>query len=184
METLSGLWFDFDDPRPEQISLTDIAGALSQTNRFGGHTPWPYSVAEHACLVRRLVIEDGHPELALAALHHDSHEAYIGDLPTPLKNALERAGVYRPLVASIDLAIGAALDVDALEFHHSAVVAADQLALRWEASVVKPSRGIAGAWAWRELPDVAEDWAPGLDPESAREAFLAAHKASVGPVRC
>ncbi len=38
-----------------------------------------------------MVEESGRPDLALAALHHDSHEAYLCDLPKPVKNKLEDA---------------------------------------------------------------------------------------------
>lgn len=178
METYpAGLWFDFADPRPEHIDLDDIATALARVCRFGGHVPRHCSVAEHACLVSWLVVEAGHPELALPALHHDDHEAYTGDLPTPLKNALEDAGVYRPMVDSIDQAIGTQLDIDPTEFHHPAVVAADELALRMEAARVKQSRGIQGAWKWRELPPLPEDWEPGLSADAARIIFLDTHGA-------
>lgn len=183
METTpAGLWFDFANPRPEQIDLDDIATSLSHVCRFGGHISLPhYSVAEHACLVQGFVIEAGHPELAPEALHHDDHETYTGDLPTPLKNYLEEAGVYRPLVDSIDQAIATKLGLDASLFHHPVIVAADRLALRWEASVVKKSRGIEGAWEWRELPDIPEDWLPGWNAEYARRAFLDAHDRIVVP---
>ena len=38
LETYTGRAFDYDDPRPSMISLSDIARALSLTARFGGHT--------------------------------------------------------------------------------------------------------------------------------------------------
>lgn len=174
----SGCWFDFADPQPDQIDLDDIATALSNACRFGGHVPWHYSVAEHACLVRDLVRQD-HPELGAAALHHDSHEAYMGDLPTPLKNALEQAGVYRPMVDAIDAAIGELFGLDPAQFHHPAIQEADLLALRMEASVVKRSKGIEGAWRWRELPDMPDGWIPGLDSTAARQHFLTAHSAEI-----
>jgi hypothetical protein len=43
------------DPRAEDIDLVDIAHALARINRFNGHTGVPYSVAEHAVRVSRLV---------------------------------------------------------------------------------------------------------------------------------
>jgi hypothetical protein len=57
LETYSGLYFDFDDPRPEQVDVADIAKALSWTCRFGGHVSRGISVAEHAVLVYELVQE-------------------------------------------------------------------------------------------------------------------------------
>jgi 5'-deoxynucleotidase YfbR-like HD superfamily hydrolase len=62
-----------------------LPGALAKICRFGAQTKHFYSVAQHALLVRRLVLDAGHDDLELIALHHDSHEAFVGDLPTPLK---------------------------------------------------------------------------------------------------
>lgn len=70
--------------------------ALSQINRFNGHTFRPYSVAEHSLLVTAIAVKnyaddlDGQQitELALACLMHDAHEAFIGDMASPLKGIL------------------------------------------------------------------------------------------------
>ena len=44
-------YFPFD-PHVEDIDIVDIAHALSLTNRFGGHTKFPVSVAQHSvCLL-------------------------------------------------------------------------------------------------------------------------------------
>jgi 5'-deoxynucleotidase YfbR-like HD superfamily hydrolase len=53
------------------------------------------------------VIEAGHHDLALAALHHDSHEAFTCDIPSPLKRKLEDEGdvVYRQVCAALDVVI-------------------------------------------------------------------------------
>lgn len=85
--THSGRQFYPFDPLPVEVELADIAHALSQINRWTGHTHNPRSVAEHALSVAALV-ERLAPDLALAALHHDSAEAYIGDIASPVKGAL------------------------------------------------------------------------------------------------
>lgn len=150
LETFTGLHFDYDDPQPEQISLTDIARALSYTARFGGHTSRFYSVAEHALLCHRLVYErvPNRPDLMLAALHHDSHEAYVGDLPTPLKRTLETEApdVYYALVCKVDDAIGAAIGLDPDRFHDPIVRQADADALVIEAELLKKSQGRGHHW--------------------------------------
>ena len=46
--TASGRRFDLLAPTVESVDAGDIAHALSQVNRFGGHTRVPYSVAEHS----------------------------------------------------------------------------------------------------------------------------------------
>ena len=74
------------DPRPEEIHIGDIAHALSNVGRFGGHTIRFYSVAQHSVLVSKLLGEAGHPpDTILRGLLHDAAEAYIGDMIRPLK---------------------------------------------------------------------------------------------------
>ena len=89
--TCSGRVFDLQLAGPDDINLGDIATALSKINRFGGHTSRLYSVAEHSIHVSR-IMEDhlaiGHPAALMAALLHDAHEAYVGDMATPLKDVL------------------------------------------------------------------------------------------------
>lgn len=67
----------------------DIAHALSLINRFTGHTTRPYSVAEHSLLVADLAeAADATPVVQMAALMHDAHEAYTGDVSSPVKWAI------------------------------------------------------------------------------------------------
>jgi len=72
------------DARPNEIDLSDIAHSLSNLCRWTGHCEWFYPVALHAILVADQV-DWRHPELALAALHHDDAEAYLLDLNRPMK---------------------------------------------------------------------------------------------------
>ena len=80
------------------IWLCDIAMSLERIPRFNGHTTFrTWSVAHHSLLVANLVDmadagvgEEGEGSLRLAALLHDAHEAYIGDITAPLKVALRR----------------------------------------------------------------------------------------------
>jgi len=81
--TYTGKPFNFMAPRPEDICIEDIAHALALTNRYGGHTIVPYSVAEHC--VRMSYMKVGDP---LNNLLHDAAEAYIGDIPRPIKHGL------------------------------------------------------------------------------------------------
>lgn len=84
IRTFTGKVFDITILDPEKICIEDIAHALSQTARFGGHLKKPYSVAQHSLLVAEKVS----PENRLAALMHDSAEAYIGDMPSPFKKLM------------------------------------------------------------------------------------------------
>lgn len=83
--THSGRMVDLLDVKPEDIDLDDIAHSLAQTCRFVGHTKRHYSVAEHSINVARLLPEP----IKIYGLLHDAHEAYVGDISTPLKRSLE-----------------------------------------------------------------------------------------------
>jgi hypothetical protein len=178
VETFVG-FFDYADPRVEDIHLEDVARALAMTCRFGGWVSRFYSVAEHALLCARLVTEAGHPELAFAALHHDSHEAYIGDVVTPLKR--DMGTPYRERVAGLDAVVGPAFGINPADFHHPVIRAADALALRIEAGALKRTRGVGPHWGQEEPTEAPEDWSPGLSPEEAEAAFLQAHAALSKP---
>lgn len=84
--TLSRRGFDLVDPRASDLCIEEIAHALSLTNRFGGHTPRPYSVAEHSLRVVDWLRGRALPRTLLAGLLHDCAEAYVGDVVKPLKD--------------------------------------------------------------------------------------------------
>ena len=183
VETAGGNYFDYADPRAEQITLDDVAHHLSVNCRFGGAVsdpetghPVTYSVAEHAINVSDLVIARGHPELALAALHHDSHEYMWGDWPTPLKRLLRDRGVtvLDALVQVTDLAVGEAFGIDPDLFHHPAVKDADLIMLYREAATFKVSRGIGPHWG-RTIPAAPLERGVPVEPYALKEAFIAAH---------
>lgn len=89
IETYTGKKFYFLSPHPAMIEIEDIAHALSQTCRFSGHTREFYSVAQHCINVSDLLMHKYHdPELALEGLFHDSAEAYLTDIATPVKKHL------------------------------------------------------------------------------------------------
>lgn len=84
IQTATGRQFWPADPRPNEIFIDDIAHALSRLCRFGGHCLRFYSVAEHCVLLSRVAPE----ECRFWALMHDASEAYLLDVPTPLKPML------------------------------------------------------------------------------------------------
>lgn len=85
----SGAWIDLSDPKTEDIDIEDIAWSLAGILRFNGHLSTHISVARHSLEVSRLVPA----ELGLAALLHDAHEAYMGDVTRPVKRYLKQLGV-------------------------------------------------------------------------------------------
>ena len=72
----------------DKIHLDDIAHALSNSCRFSGHCKWHYSVAQHSILVS-VFAEKMDKKAALAGLLHDAAEAYLLDIPKPLKDQVE-----------------------------------------------------------------------------------------------
>lgn len=78
------------DPRVDQMSIDDIAHSLANQCRFNGHCARFLSVAEHSVRVASRVQETTKdPKIALTALLHDAAEAYIGDIPKPIKSQLK-----------------------------------------------------------------------------------------------
>lgn len=80
----TGGYFDFLNPHLTPPNIIDIARGLSNTCRYGGQSTRFYSVAEHSVLMSYAVPR----EHAYAALMHDSAEAFICDMPKPLKEEL------------------------------------------------------------------------------------------------
>lgn len=99
--TYSGQYVNVIDPDPATINIADIAHALSQINRFGGHTRTPYTVAQHCVLVSQIVPL----EFRLHALLHDAAEAYFGDLMYPIKYLPQVMQNYRDLEGAMQAAI-------------------------------------------------------------------------------
>lgn len=75
-------------PRARAIDIRDIAHSLSLLCRFNGHCRGFYSVAEHSLHVAALL----EPAFAPWGLLHDAAEAYLSDLPRPLKSLLPDYG--------------------------------------------------------------------------------------------
>lgn len=93
MQTYSGQAFDLLHPDPRAVRFTDLGISLSRCNRFIGHTAHdvPYSVAQHSYLAEQALPADASPGVRLLTILHDAHEAFIGDIPSPVKMALRAA---------------------------------------------------------------------------------------------
>jgi 5'-deoxynucleotidase YfbR-like HD superfamily hydrolase len=182
IDTSSGARLNLDNPRAEDIRIGDVAGGLSKACRFGAQAREYYSVAQHALLVRRLVAEAGHSELALVALHHDSHEAYLCDIPTPLKRMIsEDTDVYDRACEALDTAIGRAFGFEWPERdspERQAIKYADEQALLIEATRLLPDGGKAlrgnRGFEEKEFGDLAT-LGVSLVPREAEKLFLRAH---------
>ena len=86
MQTYTGRQFWPMDPRASEIDIEDIAHSLSMQCRYAGHCEAFYSVAEHSVHVAEWLQAGGMPHLVvLQGLLHDAPEAYLVDVPRPVK---------------------------------------------------------------------------------------------------
>lgn len=95
---LSGAKFNYNRPEESEVTIDDLANALSNICRYAGHLPRFYSVAQHLVNTSYIVP----PEHAFTALMHDTAEAFTNDLPTPLKWALP---IFKELETKIESAM-------------------------------------------------------------------------------
>jgi hypothetical protein len=138
--TYTGKKFHYLDPQAEEIDIVDIAHALSMTCRFGGHVHIYYSVAEHSVRVSEQVANEEHTKLA--ALLHDASEAYIPDIPRPIKMDMPQS--VRDINLMIEEAIFAKY-VPEFDANWGAIKHQDEVLLATEA---------------RDLMDNMDDWLP------------------------
>lgn len=101
IQTVTGRQFWPLDPEASEVHLEDIAGALSKLCRWGGHVPGDgiFSVAQHCVLVAHNLPH----RFRAQGLMHDAHEAYIVDIPRPIKRYLVN---YDVMAARLDACIG------------------------------------------------------------------------------
>ena len=150
MQTHTGKRFEPSNPMPEMICIEDIAHALSQVVRFGGHGPERYTVAQHSILVARRAMQlemrrggehDQQRAVGLWGLLHDASEAYLQDIPSPVKALLPD---YRAVEASVMRAVTDHFGLDATE--PDVVKQADRDLVVTEAAVFFPAASRPGVW--------------------------------------
>jgi len=168
LQTVSGRRVNPFDPDPSQIDPDDIARALANVCRFGGHCRAFYSVAQHSVIVSELVEQrGGDAEDVFAALMHDATEAYLGDMPHPIKHRSPLGAAFKAaedhLEAVIRERFGIKPDVPEIKRADRALLATERRALSAE------------NWHWPELDGVEPleleltAWAP----DEAARAFSA-----------
>jgi hypothetical protein len=172
IQTASGRRFNPLEPDPGEIEIGDIARALANLCRFGGHARAYYSVAQHSCLVSDLVAERGGDSVAaLWALLHDASEAYLVDLPHPLKHRSELGRLYAAAEDRLQAAICERFELPAEP--PPLVKQVDRALLATERRDLS-----AVAWHWPELDGFEpldfqiEPW----PPERAMQEFLARYE--------
>lgn len=150
------------DPKPEHVQLPDIAHALSNICRFGGHTRSFYSVAQHSVLVSQQVA----PEHRLTALLHDATEAYVGDIVRPLKVQMPD---YGDIEYCVWLAVCQKFNLSP-EIHPSVKEADNVLLMTERRDLTNPS-GHAWGWGLEDIKPLPHKIVP-VGPDTAETMFL------------
>ena len=167
LQTVSGRWVNPFDPDPQQLDAGDIARALANQCRFGGHCRVFYSVAQHSVIVSELVEQrGGDAEDVFAALMHDASEAYLGDMPHPLKHRSPLGAAFKEAEDHLEQAIGErfAIKADVPEIKR-----ADRALLATERRAFSDEK-----WHWPELEGVEplDIELTALSPDDAERAFM------------
>jgi hypothetical protein len=161
--TYSGGRFHPFDPRPGEVRLADISQGLAQTCRYAGQTRRFYSVALHSLHVAAELADRG-PRLQFYGLLHDAAEAYLTDLPAPVKAELP---AFREAEDAILDAVWAAFDVPPpSDDEWAAVMDADRRLRRYETHELLADSDWAG-------PPLDRDYDLDVSISEARERFEA-----------
>lgn len=148
IRTYSGLYVNVFEPTLDMLCIEDIAHALSNMPRFGGHTRKFYSVAQHSVICATMAI----PEYELDTLMHDAAEAYLLDMPKPIKRGLD---VYNDLENKMMALI-------AQKFN---------LTYPFDSSIKKIDKAVLEMEFANLMTGTRTDLKP-LSPEEAKKAFL------------
>lgn len=164
IQTFTGRKFYPLAPRIEDICIEDIAHALALQCRFTGHVRVHYSIAQHSEIVSRLVP----PELELQGLLHDASEAYLVDVPSPIKRSATFAD-YRRAEARLQRMIFERFGCPLIE--HAFVKAADRIMLATEARDLMYPPHVD--WPVGALPPPMSTPIRWITPQEAERRFLA-----------
>jgi hypothetical protein len=166
LQTVSGRWVNPFDPDLHQLDAGDIARALANQCRFGGHSRGFYSVAQHSVILSQLVEQrGGDTEETFAALMHDATEAYLGDMPHPLKHRSPLGAAFKEAEDHLGHAIrarfGIKADVPEIKRIDRALLATERRAFSAE------------RWHWPELEGVEplDIELTAWPPDKAAQAF-------------
>ncbi|QCO18881.1 phosphohydrolase (plasmid) [Azospirillum brasilense] len=160
MQTATGRQFWPLDPRPSEVYIEDIAHSLAHQCRYAGHCLSFYSAAQHSVIVSDALP----PEFALWGLLHDASEAYLVDVPRPVKPFLPG---YKDAEAAVMRAVCVRFGLT-LEMPKTVKVADERALADEKHQLMAPS---VVPWALR-YPPLGVRIDP-LPPEAAKALFLA-----------
>lgn len=174
--THSGRRFHTLAPRAHEVLLDDVAHALAMKVRFNGMLREFYSIAQHALEVSRRAERAAATRapariraIALVALHHDDAEAYLFDVPSPIKPAF---GDLAAIEARLDAAIAEAFALPALAPDEREIIDVIDRAIRDDEVVSFASNEFWRAWTVERTP-----MSPltAMSPLLAKRAWLERH---------
>lgn len=147
-QTVSGGYIEPCNPDARDITINDISHSLALANRWAGNTqyvhgstmlkmepgdPFFFSVAQHSCHVHDIVVRRYGAVPAFYGLMHDSSEAYLMDIPRPIKPLLTNYyGIEANLMKVILTKYGVPLCDDIKED----VVKIDNAMIFWERDAI------------------------------------------------
>lgn len=162
MLTHKGIQFWPLDPRAEDILIEDIAHSLALQCRFAGHCCFHYSVAQHSVIVSKNV----ETQAAIWGLLHDAAEAYLVDLPRPIKRYSKLGDAYREVEDNLMECIVKRFNLGPMP---ASVKIADDRCLMTEKRDVMPGSNKP----WIETAEPYEEKIVRMTPECAEYEFLA-----------
>lgn len=175
--TASNKKLDYRKPDPDQIIIEDIATGLSNMPRFAGQIKQFYSVAEHCILAERQYVQSvsvksirlPDKEICKAILMHDATEAYMCDIPTPLKRLLPDYQFFETL---LDTTIKIKFDISMAESVQEIVRAYDALMLKNEALYDRGELLWLKQEKYKNIPIIKNFVLSYMPPQLARDVFL------------
>jgi hypothetical protein len=171
IQTFTGKKFYPLNPDPDDICIEDIAHSLAFQCRYSGHTRQFYSVAQHSVILSQKFFPSR--SMRLAALLHDAAEAYLSDIPRPIKQLPEFA-FYREAEGRLQRMIMRKFGVELNEAEARLLESYDHQMIYHEAKSEQLMAPIHPDWKLPESTgrEISIDW--GWDPAGAEKIFLIA----------
>lgn len=164
IQTYTGRKFWPIDPEPDEVDIEDIAHGLALKCRFNGQCDYFYSVAAHSVNVAEFIantynnMDAFYEEYALGftdeiieyddmvawGLLHDASEAYLPDVPRPIKGYFKD---YKEIENRVMKAVAKKFDLPELpEAHRAYLKAVDFLMMMVEHSELGMAKKAPNPW--------------------------------------
>lgn len=149
-ESVRGNCINISKMLPEDVDIEEIAYVLSGEWRFGGHCKPRVSVAQHSLnVVDLLAYWNRSIDIQLLGLLHDAAEAYLRDIPRPVKRRKDFKS-YRELENRILSIVLGVFGLSLSSYTGFLTMKKADVVMSWiEGSLVMPSR--AKTWGDYEL---------------------------------